>query len=423
MSSSQRNRLQIGASDLDAVNRVLLDPKNPLVNDLLAVMAKYGTAEEINAKASAARQLPNLLKRLEEIDSPYRADLAWLIKMRDESAFISTTDYRNEVLGSKASSKPAISDNPIVLEISAVQFFPWLMEQARHAVVNREVMPGRYIRVRNMAESAADQGDLLAMMAAMDIIGASYVETLDTKGADGANVHLGGPDTIAGYFGGIGMPNDYPLKWVDEFLHYYTQYGVTQVLNFNPGTMLAGYWLSRLGIDMEFKISVFAGTDNAYAFFYMLTVARLFARPDGYTPLVGLNLSNSVNAETIRACAQVREALGMTDRVRIEHHITETFKHIVRQPYLRRDELLDIARDVKNVAAKHEGSDPEIEEKRSHPSDCLEYFRTKEDLVNTGEMVLCQLNYMDKHESVNRTARALTRQGLSFTAAQKLHNH
>jgi len=36
------------------------------------------------------------------------------------------------------------------------------------------------------------------------------VETLDTKGTDGANVHLGGPDTITGYFGGVGQPNDYP---------------------------------------------------------------------------------------------------------------------------------------------------------------------------------------------------------------------
>lgn len=161
--------------------------------------------------------------------------------------------------------------------------------------------------------------------------------------------------------------------------------------------------------------------DIPWSFMYMLTVARLFARPDGYTPLVGLNVSNSVNADTIRACSAIREALGMTDRVRIEHHITETYKHIVRQPYLRRDELLDIARDVPNVSAKHEGSEPEIEEKRAHPSDCLEYFRTKEDLETSGEMALCQLNYLDKHESINRTARALTEQGLSFVAARNLH--
>ena len=43
----------------------------------------------------------------------------------------------------------------------------------------------------------------------MQIIGASYVETLDTKGTDGSNIHLGGPATITGYFGGIGQPNDH----------------------------------------------------------------------------------------------------------------------------------------------------------------------------------------------------------------------
>ena len=31
-------------------------------------------------------------------------------------------------------------------------------------------------------------------------------------------------------------------------------------------------------------------------------------------------------------------------------------------------------------------------------------------------------NYLDKHESVNRTARALTEHGLSFVAARELHH-
>jgi hypothetical protein len=30
-------------------------------------------------------------------------------------------------------------------------------------------------------------------------------------------------------------------------------------------------------------------------------------------------------------------------------------------------------------------------------------------------------NYLDKHEAVNRTARALTERGLTFIAAQNLH--
>ena len=109
-------------------------------------------------------------------------------------------------------------------------------------------MPARYIRVRNMAEQEIDNGDVMATAAAMQIIGATYVETLDTKGTDGSNVHLGGPETITGYFGGIGQPNDYPMRWIDEYLDYYTTYGVQQVLNINSGTVLAGYLMHKLGI-------------------------------------------------------------------------------------------------------------------------------------------------------------------------------
>ena len=78
----------------------------------------------------------------------------------------------------------------VTLEISALQFFPWLISQARQSIARRQLMPGRYIRVRNMKEQEVDLGDLMAVTAAMEIIGASCVETLDTKGIDGSNIHL-----------------------------------------------------------------------------------------------------------------------------------------------------------------------------------------------------------------------------------------
>ncbi len=69
-----------------------------------------------------------------------------------------------------------------------------------------------------MKEQELD-GDLPAIAAAMSIIGASYVETLDTKGTDGSNIHLGGPATITGYFGGVGEPNNYPLNgWMNFYI-------------------------------------------------------------------------------------------------------------------------------------------------------------------------------------------------------------
>jgi hypothetical protein len=115
-----------------------------------------------------------------------------------------------------------------------------------HAIANQTLVPGRFIKVRRMKEQEQD-GDLPAIAAAMQIIGASYVETLDTKGTDGSNPHLNGPETITGYFGGIGQPNEHALQWLDESLYYYTNYGVKSVLNFNAGTILLAFLLYKLG--------------------------------------------------------------------------------------------------------------------------------------------------------------------------------
>ena len=420
MSQELQSRLKISQTHLDQVNALLLDPSSRVINDFLAVVEKYGSVDEINRRAEQARHLPNLMRRLQEMDSPYVADLEWLIEQRDRGAFISVADYRRKVLGPKADSMTFQDDLAVTLEISALQYFPFLITEAKQAIANGELMPGRYIRVRKMKEQEAD-GDLLAVAAAMHIIGASYVETLDTKGTDGSNVHLGGPETITGYFGGVGQPNDHALKWLDEFLYYYTNYGVRQVLNINPGTVLLGYLLHKLGVDIEFKISVFMGNDNPYAALWTLIGARLFARDDGSTSLIGFNWSNSVNNETIEITAEVRKALNLEDIVRFEHHITETWKSIVRQPYDRTDELVELAARVPNISAKHEGAGPEVDPTREHPSDILDYFRDKSEIIESGDWAHLERNYLDKHDALNRTARALTEHGLSFIAARNLH--
>jgi hypothetical protein len=422
MDSNLRNRLKIPADRIDEINATLLDPETRVIEDFLEVVDKYGTVEEINQKAREARQLDNLTGRLKDIGSPYLADLEWLTEQRDRHAFITVADYRRKILGNKAAETDFVDDLAVTLEISALQYFPFLIAEAKQAIAKQELMPGRYIRVRKMKEQEHDNGDILAVAAAMQIVGASYVETLDTKGTDGSNVHLGGPATITGYFGGVGEPNDYPLKWVDEYLYYYTTYGVKQVLNINPGTVLLGYFLHKLGVDIEFKISVFMGNDNPYAALWTLIGARLFGRDDGSTSLIGFNWSNSVNNETIEITAQVRKALGLEDIVRFEHHITETYKSIVRQPYDRTEELVELAGHVANISAKHEGAGPDIDSEREHPSDILDYFRDKAEIVESGDMPALERNYLDKHDAVNRTARALTEHGLSFIAAQNLHH-
>jgi hypothetical protein len=424
--SALRHRLRIDEKNLQKINDFLLDENNPLVGQLLELVEKYGGVDEINKKAEEAGRIDSLMALLKGGDSPYVKDLEWLIKQRDSNAFISVPDYRRKILGQKVDSFVFDDSFAVTLEISACNYFRWMIEEAKRAIEHQDLMPGRFIRVRSMKEQVEDD-EIAAFGVAMKIIGASFVETLDTKGTlpgpDGLpiNVHLGGPETITGYFGGVGMPNKYALKWVDEFLHYFTKYGVRQVLNINSGSVVLGYLLHKLGIDMEFKISVYLGNDNPYSCFWTLMTAKLFSREDGTTPLIGFNLANSVDNSTIEMAAKVRNAFGFEDMVRLEHHILETHRSIVRQPYDRLDELLDIADHVKNISAKHEGGLLEVEKHRDHPSDILEYFIPKKEIVAQGLMDKLTVNYLDKHDALNRTAEALTRRGLTFLAAQNLH--
>ena len=421
-----RSRLKITAESLKEVNDFLLREDNPLVNGVLEIVDKYGGVEEINRRAKEAGRTEELMRKLEGRKSPFVKDIEWLSGQRDKGSFISVPNYRRKVLGSRAESTRFDDSFAVTLEISAFNFFPWLIEEAKKSIAKQELMPARYIRVRSMKEQVED-GDILAFAAAMRTIGASYVQTLDTKGtlpgADGKpiNVHLGGPDTITGYFGGAGVPNEYSLKWVDEFLHYHTEYGLPQILNMNSGTVLLGYWLHKLGVNIEFKISVFLGIDNPYSILWTLMTAKLFSRDDGSSPLIGFNLSNSVNNWTLELAAYARKALDFESAVRLEHHITEAYKSIVRQPYDRTEELLDLAGHVKNIGAKHEGGIPQTEKMREHPSDILDYFIPKNEIVQNELMPKLLLNYLDKHDALNRTAEALTKQGLTFIAAEKLH--
>ncbi len=421
-----RERLKITDKALDVVNTFLSDEKNPLINSLLEIIDNYGGIAEINKKAKEAGKLDTILDKLRKKKPDYVKDIEWLIEQRDNNAFISISDYRKKILGDKSSKLDFDKNYAVTLELSACQYFPFFIDIAKAAINDKNLMPGRIIRVRKMKEQEED-GDLLAMAAAMQIIGATYVETLDTKGTapgpDGmpVNVHLGGPETITGYFGGVGQPNDFALKWVDEYLYYYTNYGITQVLNVNPGTVLLGYFIHKLGIDNEFKISVYMGNDNPYSTLWTLLTAKLFAREDGTSPLIGFNLANSINNETLELSAYIRKDFGFEDVVRLEHHVIETQKSIVRQPYDKRDELIRVAKKVKNISAKHEGGDVELDGSREHPSDILDYFRDKQEIIDSGHWEFMRRNHLDRYIAVNTTAKMLTENGIDVIAAQNLH--
>jgi hypothetical protein len=425
--TDERKKLKISEDAIKEINRFLLDENNSLINEFLVVIEKYGGVAEINRKAREAGTIENLIMKLEKINPDYVKDIEWLVQERDNHSFITIQDYRKKILGESASTMRFDEDFAVTLELSACQYFPFLIDLAKDALENEKLVPGRIIRVRKMKEQEKD-GDLVAMAAAMQVIGSSWVETLDTKGTapgpDGlpVNVHLGGPDTITGYFGGVGQPNEFAVKWIDEYLYYYTKYGIKQVLNINPGTVLLGYFLYKLGINNEFKISVYMGNDNPYACLWTLMTARLFAREDGTSPLIGFNLSNSVNNQTIELSAEIRKSFGFEDVVRLEHHITETWKSIVRQPYDRREELISLAKKVKNVSAKHEGGDVVVEQQREHPTDILEYFMDKQDIINQGLWNYLRINTLDRNDAVNSTAKALIENGIAVRAAKNLHH-
>jgi hypothetical protein len=412
-----KDPLKIDRKALDSINKLLASDDNPVTSDLQKVMDKYGGAKAINAAAAQNGKLESLLAKVKGKNPRYADDLAWLAEQKKAGKFISMEEFK------KNSGAPAAFKDDswqVTLEVSALQYFPWLIAEAKQAIANGELMPSRFIRVRAMKEQQED-GDLPAVAAGMKILGASWVESLDTRGTDGSNIHLGGPETITGYFGGIGQPNEHPTQWLDEYLYYYTNFGVKQVLNINGGTILAAYLLHKLGVDMEFKISVFMGNDNPFNVLWTLLTAKLFARDDGSTSLIGFNLSNSVNNATIEKAAKIRAALGFEDRVRFEHHITETYKSIVCQPYDRLAELVEVAQKVKNIAAKHEGGIPSTEKTRQHPSDILDYFMPKSDVIAKGLMPALEQNYLDKHDSVQRTARALVKAGVPVLAAPGVH--
>jgi hypothetical protein len=113
--------------------------------------------------------------------------------------------------------------------------------------------------------------------------------------------------------------------------------------------------------------------------------------------------------------------LGLEKVVRFEHHITETYKSIVRQPYNRREELVEIAKEVPNIAAKHEGGEPDRETEMAHPSDIMDYFLPKTEVMEKGLMDALLHNYLEKHYALNLTADALTRAGIGVICAANLH--
>src|SRR3990172_2229371 len=156
MDEQLRGLLKIPYNRLDDINAVLLNPESRVMNDVLEVVSKYGTPEEINRKAEAARQLPALLAQVKAVKPEYLKDLHWLQEERDRGAFITIAEYRNKVLGERARTMDFNDEYAVTLEISAAQYFPWIIEAARRSIQQGSLMPGRFIKVRKMKEQESD---------------------------------------------------------------------------------------------------------------------------------------------------------------------------------------------------------------------------------------------------------------------------
>jgi len=107
---------------------------------VLSIIAKHGTIDEINRKSEEARKLPNLMARLRAMNSPYVADLEWFLEQRDRGAFIPAADYRCKVLGPEAARMRFKKAYAVTLEISAFQYFPWIIAQAKQSIERGELM-------------------------------------------------------------------------------------------------------------------------------------------------------------------------------------------------------------------------------------------------------------------------------------------
>lgn len=406
-----------------AVLEFLSCGENPLVERIADIIELNGGAAAINERARQAGRVDNLLERMREEKSKYLGDVQWIIEQRDARKFVGLREFAAGAGAHPTALDAAASKQAVTLEISWLQVFPCLITQLKQAIAQRELLPGRYILGKDMKEQDLN-GGLLATTAALNVMGVSFVDMLDTNGAaDGSNVHLGGAQTLAGYFGGIGQPNDLPLVWIEEYLHYYTRYGVRQVLNINYGTVLAGYILHNLGVDIQFKLSVFLGNDNPYSVAMNLLLARMFSRPDGSTPIVGLNFANSINNTSIVQCARLREALGLSEQVRFEHHILQDRIGMVRQPFDRREELIELARSVTNISAKHEGGEVAVENSREEPSTVFDLFLGEDEIYAKGMLPRVTRAYLDKHDAINNTARALLKNGIPVIPAPSLHSY
>ena len=150
MEERYRKLLEIPTDRLEALNQVLLDPDSKIMRLFLDVVSKYGTPDEINRKHRESRKLANLLEKARVANPDHLKDLNWLQEQSKAGGFVSVGDYRRRVLGPAADRRKFADDYAVTLEVSALQYFPWVRETVERALQEQTLVPGRFISVRKM---------------------------------------------------------------------------------------------------------------------------------------------------------------------------------------------------------------------------------------------------------------------------------
>jgi len=226
-----RSALRISTQRLEEINALLTHPDNPTVSELLQVVERYGGPQENQPQGGRGRtstvSWPGWSKRSPLRQRPEVADRA----ARQKGLHLHG-GIRQEVFGAPAALN---QKNAVTLEIKRLAVFPWLITEARHCI--QQASSCRADSSGAQDGGAGDrQRDIMAVAAAMQIM-APATWKLWTPGHRRVQHPPGGPRhhrLLRRHRPTQPLPHQVGRR-VPE---YYTTYGVRQVLNITPGTVL-----------------------------------------------------------------------------------------------------------------------------------------------------------------------------------------
>ena len=223
---------------------------------------------------------------------------------------------------------------------------------------------------------------MLAIAAAMQIMGASYVETLDTKGTDGSNVHLGGPgddhrllrrhrpaQRSRAEVGGRVPLLLHHLRHAPGAEHQ-PRHGAGRLPAAQAGRRQRVQDLGLHGQRQPVRRPVDADRRQA-----LLPRRR-------HLPADRLQLEQLGQQRDDRDHGRGAPGARLRGRraLRASHH-RDLEEHRASSRTTGATSWSALADHVPNISAKHEGGDPDVEQTRAHPSDILDYFRAKDEVI------------------------------------------